>query len=211
MNANKQFNWIRGAGLILVPAAMFGLASCASKPLATNLGPVHSYADEAGGIGYAGQNLVQTTETNAAVISIDVPTRRLGLRYPDGRSTIYRAGPEVANFGKIKVGDQVKATVTEELGVSVVAADAATATTNQAAVFRSPTRQELGPKPIATMKFTGRILTLDPFERRVTIQLPGGTTLMIKVRDGIQMGALNPGDEISVLVTEAMTITIQTP
>jgi len=210
MNTRPEFPLFRTAAPVLVAAAALILASCSSKkPIP--MGPVHSYQDEVGGSGYAGQDLVQSSQTNATVVSIDAPARKLVLRFPDGRTTTYRAGPEVANFSRIKVGAKVKAYVTEELAISVVTTAVFAASTNQVAVFRSPTGSEVGPKPVPTMSFTGKILSLDPFERQVTIQLAAGAARIIKVRDGIQLGALNLGDDVSVLVTEAMTITLATP
>ena len=38
---------------------------------------------------------------------------------PDGAKSTVKCGPEVANFAQIEVGDQVKATVTEQLVVFV--------------------------------------------------------------------------------------------
>jgi len=175
------------------------------------MGPVHTFDEEAGGNGFAGQSLIQSRETNATVMAIDPTTRRIVLQYPGGGSNTYRAGPEIANFGKIKVGDHVKTKLTEQMGLKVVSASALAAGTNQAPIFRSPAGLELGPKPVATMKFTAKILTLDPFERTITVQFADGTSRAIKVRVGIELGGLSPGDAVSVLVTEEMTLILENP
>ena len=84
------------------------------------LGPSPKPMDfqQAGGsAGFGGETFITSTTTTSTVVSIDAVTRTLQLKQSNGKTTAYKAGPEVANFDQIKIGDLVQATVAEELAV----------------------------------------------------------------------------------------------
>src|SRR5262245_17472217 len=60
-----------------------------------------------------------TYTTTATVTGIDAPNRRVTLTTPDGMRNTYTLGPEVRNFNQIRIGDQVKTTLTEEVALSL--------------------------------------------------------------------------------------------
>ena len=98
----------------IAPAALLLCASCSTPPPPDKHGSVASYAD-----GVPGGVTVDTYETTAAVTAVDHATRQVTLVTAEGKTTQYTAGLEVANFDQVKVGDHVKATVTEQLVVYV--------------------------------------------------------------------------------------------
>ena len=49
----------------------------------------------------------------ATVTGIDAASRKVTLVTPEGKKTTVKCGPEVINFDQIRVGDQLKVTVTE--------------------------------------------------------------------------------------------------
>ena len=90
------------------------VASIAIAPLLQ--GPVA--AQTAGAIvgtapGVAGA--AQTIRTTATITAIDPATRAVTLKGENGREVGVTAGPEVANFAQMKVGDQVSVTYVEAL------------------------------------------------------------------------------------------------
>jgi len=75
--------------------------------------------------------------------------------------------------------------------------------------MRAPNRLELGPKPVTTVRLTGKILALDYVFHQATLQLGDGTTRTVRVREAVNLGDYNVGDTVSVLITEAMTIALE--
>ena len=74
------------------------------------LGPSPKPMDfqQAGGSsGFGGETFITSTTTTSTVVSIDAVTRTLQLKQSNGKTTAYKAGPEVANFDQIKIGDLV--------------------------------------------------------------------------------------------------------
>ena len=116
----KQKKFLNWAAMILLPATLLTFTSCSStsSPSTKVIAPNNStaYNIDAGG----GSDVILTSfiVTNT-VVSVDVSQRRIGLKNADGRITTYKAGPEVTSFNQIRVGDQVKATVVEEMAMSL--------------------------------------------------------------------------------------------
>ena len=69
--------------------------------------------------GVPGGSAVQTYELTATVAAIDKASRKVTLVDASGIKKTVKAGPEVINFDQIRVGDQLKLTVAEELVVYV--------------------------------------------------------------------------------------------
>jgi hypothetical protein len=62
---------------------------------------------------------VDTFTTTTTVTGIDTAKRTVTLVSPGGSKSTYKAGPEVVNFAQIQIGDQVEATVTEEVAIFI--------------------------------------------------------------------------------------------
>ena len=64
--------------------------------------------------------MVESVKDPATVQAIDTNLRTITLALPSGTTATYKVGPKVKHFNHVKVGDKVKATVTEELAVYVL-------------------------------------------------------------------------------------------
>ena len=58
---------------------------------------------------------VETVKMTATITAIDKATRDVTLKGPQGNEVVLTAGPEVKNFDKLKVGDQVNLDYIEAL------------------------------------------------------------------------------------------------
>jgi hypothetical protein len=197
--------------LALTPAALLALASCSTKLPPESQWKKETYAQEAGGAGFGGQVVVNTATTNATVVSIDATDRTLLLKYPDGRTTSYKAGPEVEKFSQIKVGDVVKATVADERALSLdKGGTLSNVDTNNSAVAL-PDSTKPGVKRIRVLSFTGKVLAIDLIGRQATLQLADGQTKTVRVRETVNLADFSPGDTVSVRITETTTVLVEPP
>src|SRR5687767_11484032 len=64
--------------------------------------------------GTPGGVIVNTVNVTATVTDINQSKRKVTLLGPDGKKFTVKVGPEAINLDQVRVGDQVKATVTEE-------------------------------------------------------------------------------------------------
>jgi hypothetical protein len=207
--------WITGTvnGLLrLTPVALLALVACHSTPLPPeSQWKKANYQQEAGGSGFGGQVMVDTTTTNATVVSIDAAQRTLLLKYPDGTTTTYKAGPEVERFNQIKVGDVVKATRADERALSLDKSGTLSNVSTADTVVALPNGGKPGAKSVRILSFTAKVLAIDLMGHQATVQLADGQTRAVRVRENVNLADFNPGDTVSVRITETTTVLVETP
>src|SRR5262245_48211327 len=108
------------AAVACVSAALLTVTAC-SSPGGTERSTAIETPD--------GAIVADTYTTTATVTAIDPTRRQLTLVAPNGHEERYKAGPGVINFNQIRVGDQVKAVLTEEVAVALGRAGAPIGTT----------------------------------------------------------------------------------
>jgi hypothetical protein len=155
-----------------------------------------------------GKSEISTHTTTATITGIDAPSRRVTLTTPDGRTSTYTLGPEVRNFDQLRIGDQVKTTLTEEVAVSVQ--KGGTPTSGEGTVVsRAPVGGQPGGVIANTRQVTGKIIAIDG--RDVTLRFADGTTRKIKAGKDVDLAGISPGDTVTARFTEAMAITVEKP
>jgi hypothetical protein len=145
------------------------------------------------------------------VTGIDRATRKVTLVTKDGTKTSFKAGPEVANFSQIEVGDQVKATVTEQLVVFVRKPGEPSGDGAAAVVALAPPGAKPGALLANTEEITAKVKPMHMKRRKATLLFPDGTTHTFKVRNDVDMSKHSVGDEVVFRTTEAMAISVEKP
>jgi hypothetical protein len=182
-------------------AALLGLASCSST---RSDDPSAAHETPAGAIA------VDTFTVRATVAGIDAATHKLTLVTPDGKKAVYKAGPDVINFNQIQVGDQVKATVTEEFAVFIRKPGTPVNASAAAAVALAPKGAMPGGIMTDTYEATAKITAVDAKDRKVTLQFLGGSKTLT-VGKKVDLGELKVGDEVTVQVAEALALIVEKP
>ena len=189
----------------LVPAAILVFSSCSTEPKGEGANLTAIQPGVPGGI------MIETHKQTATVTGIDKATRKVTLVTKDGTKLTVKAGPEVANFNQIEVGDQVKATVTEQLVIFARKPGEPAGDGAAAAVTLAP----LGAKPGAvmadTVEVTAKVKSIDLKHRKATLLFPDGTSHTFKVRKDVDMTKHSVGDEVVIRTTEAVAISVEKP
>jgi hypothetical protein len=194
------------------PAAFLALAACSSTPLPPERQwKVETYQQEAGGAGYGGQVMIDTTRTNATVVSINAADRSWVLKYPNGTITTYQAGPEVRKFDQIKVGDKVKATLVDEFALSLEKSGALSSVNTTNSTVAVPNGAMPGLRTVHILSFTAKVLAINLAEQQVNLQLADGRTKTVHVRPSVNLADFNPGDIVSARTIETTTLLVETP
>jgi hypothetical protein len=191
---------VKFAALTMIPAATLVLISCSSPYKGTEQSTTIETAD--------GAIAVDTVTTTATVYGIDAAKRVIKLITPDGRKTSYKAGPEVVNFDQLQIGDQVKAVVTEEVAVSI-GRGASPIGTSGTGVALAPVGGKPGGVIVDTTETTAKVIAVDANKRKVTFQLPDGTTRTVKAGKQVDISAVRIGDNLTVQLTEGLAITVE--
>ncbi len=155
--------------------------------------------------------MVDTYQGTATVTAIDAAERKVTLVTPDGRKETFKAGPEVVNFPQIKVGDQVKATLTEAL-VVYMATDAPPQAQGEAtAVAFAPVGAKPGVLMANTVQIKAKVTAIDLEHRKATLEFPDGTTHKVTVRKDVDLSKRKVGEEVVIRTTDALAITVEKP
>jgi hypothetical protein len=178
---------LKTVALAWMPVAALTLAGCWTPPNA-NVQPKGQPGLIQEGIA------VQSVKDPATVQAIDAGARTVTLKLSDHTTLTCKVGPSVENFDRVQVGNQVRATVTEELAVYILEngrlPDGATA---------------------ETLGVNARVLKVDPSYRILTLQYPSGQSEAFKPGLGTKMEQMAPGDSVVVQPREVTAIRIEKP
>ena len=188
------------AVLMMAPLLLVALSSCSKGVKGTETSSVTQTP--------TGAVAVETFTTSATVTAIDGPKRKVTLTTPDGSSTTYKAGPDVVNFDQLQVGDQVKATVTEEVAVQLEKNGPPPSASGRAMVALSPVGGTPGGLMTATVQASANVTAVDTSKRKVTLLFPDGKSKTYKVDKDIDLTKVQPGDDVVVTVTEGIAISV---
>ena len=192
--------------LALLPAALFTLTSCSST--STPPPPVGS-AVRIYTKGVPGGVVVQTVKMTATVTAIDQAKRKATLLASDGKKFTVKVGPEAVNFDQVRVGDQVNATVTEKVVVSLDDKGALSPEGAAAVVARAPKGDQPGGLVAETTQVTAKIIAIDLEKRTATLQFDDGITQTFPVRADVDLSRLKMGEQVVFRVTEMIAISVE--
>jgi Cu/Ag efflux protein CusF len=184
----------------------------------TLLFPLGALAALASGVAAAQPEpvMVEKAQSIAATVeSIDPKQRLVELRRGDETRTI-KVPPEVRNFERIKVGDQVVATYYEGLaaefkkpgeGTPIGAVDATTGTA------RMPEGSSKPGAAVANQVTTTVVIeSVDQPSNSVTFTGPAGMTRTVDVKDPKAqkfISTLKKGDQVQLTYVEALAVTLE--
>lgn len=161
--------------------------------------------------GTPGGVFVRTLDLTAKVAAIDRKSRRVTLIGDDGVKTTVKAGPDVANFDQIRVGDQLKVRATEELLVQMAGSDETLEQGTAAEVALAPLGAKPGGMVAKTTQIVGKVIAIDEARRTATLQFEDGITRTFSVRQDLDLGQHKVGEKVVFRVTEMLAITVGEP
>jgi len=153
--------------------------------------------------------VAQTVKITATIVAIDKATRDVTLKGPKGNEVTVTAGPDVKNFDKMNVGDQVNAEYVEALTLELKKGGGMK-------VERTEETAKVGAKPGAQPSgAVGRQITvvadvvgLDPATQTVTLKGPK-RTIELPIRDPEQFKRIAKGDQVEATYTQAVALSVE--
>ena len=198
-------NIIKWSVITLAPVAALTLSSCKSASEGEGATMVAAEKGVPGGV------MVETYQTTATVTGIDAAHRKVTIVGQDGKKTDFKAGPEVVNFNQIQVGDQVKATVTEQL-VVFMATDAPPQDQGAAAmVALAPVGAKPGGLVADTVQIKAKVVEINTKKHKATLEFPDGSKKTVAVRKDVDLNQRQVGEEVVIRCTEALAISVEKP
>ena len=157
------------------------------------------------------QSKTITTEmrTETGVIeAIEVQTRTITLKKPDGTFVSTVAGPEIKRFDELKIGDTINAKYYENVVVRLKQPGEPDA--DSAAKGTTGSEQALpGGTKARQRTITASITAIDPTTPSVTFTGPNGYKYTSKVQDTAALAKVKVGDKVDIVWTEALLVSVE--
>ena len=152
---------------------------------------------------------VETVKMTATITAIDKATRDVSLKGPQGNEVVLTAGPEVKNFDKLKVGDQVNLDYIEALTLELKKGRGLVVQRSEKAGGGTA---KPGEKPGAAagrqVTVVADVVAVDPAKQVVTLKGPK-RTVDLKIPDPEQFKRVAKGDQVEATYTQAVAIAVE--
>jgi uncharacterized OB-fold protein len=161
--------------------------------------------------GVPGYTTVATHTVTANITHIDKDQRLLTLALPEGRVQTVRCGREIVNFDQLRVGEQVKAVVTEEVAVAMADPNTTPQVGGSSTVSLAPKGGAPGGVLAETRVVTATVTAIDQKNRHATLTFPDGTTHVVAVRDDVDLSKRKVGEKVVIRTTQKMALSVEKP
>ncbi|MEP4076264.1 hypothetical protein [Haloferula sp.] len=161
--------------------------------------------------GVPGGEVTETTTITATVTGIDTEKRKLTFVTPEGNKFSSEAGPEVLNFEHIRVGDQLKSTLTEEVVIRMLKPGEKISDYSTLQAELTPIGAKPGVKTTESNQVVATVTDINTRKRKVRLQFADGKSKRYKVRPDIDLSKRSVGEKVLISVTETIAIKLEKP
>jgi L-ascorbate metabolism protein UlaG (beta-lactamase superfamily) len=148
----------------------------------------------------------------AEVTAVNLATREVTLKGPQGNEVTVEAGPEVKRLDEVKVGDNVRVDY-----LVAVAAEVRPPTAEEAehplvimdAGGRAPSESAPAGGVARQLKVVTTIEALNRPDQTVTVKGPMGNYLTARVADPERLTKVHIGDTVVIVYTEALAVSLE--
>ncbi len=155
--------------------------------------------------GVPGGTFVEKYQTSVRVAAVNEGSREVTFLAQDGSTNTFRAGPEVANFDRYRVGDTMKVVVVRELAM-YLEKDAPQAVSDVAGIIRATPGIEPGVLTADTVQLNATVTSVDPKKQDATLRLSDGRVATVKVRKDIDLTRVDMGTEGLIRISAALAV-----
>lgn len=193
---------MKSATTFLACAAIAAISSCST--ITTDTGTAVK-AER----GVPGGEVVRITSLDAKVTGIDSAKREVSLISSHGEPFTVKAGPEVANFNQIRIGDPLKISLKEHLLVRMAKPGEKLDDESYVTGNREPGGSKPGAKVTETEQYIGTVSAIDTKRRKVTLRFSDGSTGKFDVRPDIDLSQHQTGEKVLIRSTETLAVSMK--
>ena len=146
----------------------------------------------------------------ATVTDIDLATRHVRLRRPDGTEMLVVAGEQVRNLPQLRVGDTVTMQFVDTLTLELKkgGTGAGPSRTESSRESRAAVGERPGGVTTKETTIVADVVAVDPATQTVSLRGPGGRTLSLPLKDPEQFRRVAVGDQVEATYIEATALGI---
>jgi Cu/Ag efflux protein CusF len=151
----------------------------------------------------------ESVTLKATIEAIDKATRMVTLKGPKGNSVAVYADERVKRFDELKVGDEVTATYSESVALSVRKPGEAAPPKQTESV--TPRAGKPGATATVQQTITVSVEEIDRPAKTVTVKGPEGGVHTFRVRDLKNLQGVKVGDKVDISFTQALLLKVDPP
>ena len=154
----------------------------------------------------------QVQEVQATVTAINMKTRMVTLKEPEGNETTIHVDKRARNLAQVKVGDVVKIAYVQHVAWKARKAGqegASSEVQTETAAVRAEPGEKPGGAVSQRVTFTTTIEAIDLAKGTVTLKGPQGNSQTIKARNPANLKKVKVGDLVDITYTEAVGIKVE--
>ena len=159
--------------------------------------------------------MAQTETVTATIKAIDLKSRHVTLRLPDGKKQTFAVDPQVKNLDKVKRGDQVVVQYKDAIEVELTTPDPTRPLPLPTEAMVVDHRTAEGGKPegvvARSLTLTGTVESYDPESKVAVIKGSDGETLRVNIQHPERWTQVKAGDIVTARFSEALAIAVQAP
>ncbi|WP_044874598.1 hypothetical protein [Pseudomonas sp. LFM046] len=161
--------------------------------------------------GNPGGVVSETEEISAVVRAVDQTKRTFTLEDEHGNRQTFNAVPEMRNFPQLKVGDRVKAIVTQERVVQLREPGEETADGAAGMVAAAPEGAKPGMLVAEAVEITALVKAIDTTKHTATLEFADGSRRTVAVRPDVELKKSYLNKEVVIRLTSALAIKVEAP
>jgi len=153
--------------------------------------------------------MAETVKISATITAIDQATRDVTLKGPQGNLMTVTAGPEVKNFDKLKVGDQVDLQYVEALTLELKKGGGMVVGRTEKADAVGAKKGEMPGGAVGRqVTIVADVVAVDAAKQVVTLKGPK-QTVDLRIADPEQFKRIAKGDQVEAKYTQALAIAVE--
>lgn len=153
--------------------------------------------------------MVDVVKASATVQKVDLEKRKVTLLMDDGKSKTVKVDKSVRNLAQVKVGDHLKFALTKEMIIVIGKTGENVGAADVGAVSVAPKGAKPGLVTVESMAVSGKILSVDAKNHKVTIEGPDGKKKTVKVSNKVKnLDQLKAGDSVDIGITEELAVEV---
>jgi hypothetical protein len=150
---------------------------------------------------------IESMTAGATITAVDQANRTFTVTGKGGKSHTFTAGPEMQNFGQMKVGDRVEASYVEELSISVNKSGMKPRLEEKTSVARAEKGGRPGMILANSKEVVGIVTAIDHKARSFTVQGPRGNDFSATAKPEVKgFENVSKGDNVVVSYKQTLTI-----
>lgn len=155
-----------------------------------------------------GAVVADSVKVEAEVMAVDMKTRTVTLKGPEGNVFDVVVGKGVKNLGQVKVGDRVVTEYFEALAIKLKKGSGLRETVESSDMQRAQPGQKPGAMKTREVSFVADVMEVDTKASTITVLGAKGRVVKLKIKDPAVLADIKQGDQIEGTYIQATALVV---